>query len=393
MTGFKKYLIISGVLLLLYLVAQYYKPKPTNWSPSYLMEDKIPYGTYILHQRITDIFPGVELKKSGQPIYNTVRGNIAGGASNYLIIASSVKADKLDCKELFRFIENGNHVFIAAFRIQGLQDTLKLKISAGFKINAQKKTSVNFQNPLLRIPRGYSFDKGTSQQYFAEIDTAKAIVLGTNEEGKANFIQYKMGKGALFITPNPQLFTNYSLLKPSGSDYAAKALSYLPASKKLIWDEHFTRPSTVDTSPLRLLFKHDQLRWAYLISLLSLVTFVMFEIKRRQRIIPIISRPGNTSVEFVKTVGRVYYQQRDNQDLGQKKIQYLLAYIRNKYRIRTVKLDNEFSENLIHLSGATPETVNQLCIAINKLQYLTALTDDDLIELNQIIEQFYKEDQ
>jgi hypothetical protein len=351
-------------------VAQYFKPKATNWAPSYLTEDKIPFGTYIMQERIKDIFPEVKIQKSKNPIYNTVKESRGIGV-NYLIIASEVKADKLDYKELIRFIEKGNHVFIAAFSIDHvLMKGLKLKISYDFGINSKNNTTINFINPLLKADKDYDFDKGISQQYFSRIDTAKATVLGTNEGGKANFIRYNFGKGTLFILPNPQLFTKYSLLNPTGADYASKSLSYLPKSKYLIWDEHFTRPSNVDTSPLRLIFKYDQLRWAYLLSLFGLFAFVLFEIKRRQRVIPVISRPTNTSVEFVKTVGRVYYQQRNNKDIAQKKVNYFLEYIRNKYRMRTAILDEEFKLHLSRVSGASVDTVNQLSITISKLQNL-----------------------
>lgn len=393
MKGLKKYLIISSILLLAYLVAQYYKPKPTNWSPSYLTEDKIPFGTYILHQRIQDIFPGTVVKKSKDPIYNTLKAN-SNGNSNYIIVASGIVVNKLDYKQMVRYMQSGNNIFIAAFQIQGvLLDTLKLRITSDFELNNKRKSIVNFTNTSLHIPSGYTFEKGISEQYFNKIDSSKAIILGNKNNKQVNFVRYNFGKGSLFIMPNPQLLTNYSLLKPSGSDYASKALSYLPNSKSLIWDEHFTRPSTEDTSPLRLIFKYDSLRWAYYISLFGLLVFVLFEIKRRQRIIPVITRLTNTSVEFVKVVGRVYYQQRNNRDIAEKKVKYLLEYIRNKYRLRTLDLDQEFKESLIKVSSASEETIQNLLIEINHLKKGQMVHDKHLIELNKTIEQFYKEDQ
>lgn len=393
MKGLKKYLIISSILLLAYLVAQYYKPKPTNWSPSYLTEDKIPFGTYILHQRIQDVFSGTVVKKSKDPIYNTLKAN-ANGNSSYLIIASGVMVNKLNYKQMVRYMQSGNNIFIAAFQIQGiLLDTLKLRINSDFELNNKRKSSINFTNPNLHVKNGYAFDKGISEQYFDKIDSSKAIILGNKNNKQVNFVRYNFGKGSLFIMPNPQLLTNYSLLKPSGNDYASKALSYLPTAKTLIWDEHFTRPSTEDTSPLRLIFKYDSLRWAYYISIFGLLVFVLFEIKRRQRIIPVITRLTNTSVEFVKVVGRVYYQQRDNRDIAEKKVKYLLEYIRNKYRLRTLDLDQEFKDGLIKVSSASEETIQNLLIEINHLKKGQMVHDKHLIELNKTIEQFYKEDQ
>lgn len=393
MSGLKKYLILSGVLLLLYLIFQYNKPKPTNWAPTYLTEDKIPFGTYILDQRINDIFPAVTVKKSQSPIFNTLKAN-QNGVSNYIIIASGISVNKFDYREMVRYMKKGNNIFIAAYSIQGiLPDALKLAISSDFDLGNKNKFSLNFTNPQLRNAEGYYFDKRISQQYFSKIDTAKAIILGTKNNKSANFVQYKFGKGSLFILPNPQLFTNYSLLKSNGSEYLSKALSYLPNAKTLIWDEHFTRPSNEDKSPLRMIFKYDQLRWAYLLSVFGLLAFVLFEIKRRQRIIPVISRLTNTSVEFVKVVGRVYYQQRNNRDIAEKKVKYLLEYIRNKYRLRTLDLNQEFKEGLIKISGASEETIESLLIEIGHLKRGQMVNDQHLIDLNKIIEQFYKQDQ
>jgi len=393
MSGLKKYLIISGVLLLGYLTLQYFKPKPTDWRTTYLNDDKIPFGTYILRQRITDILPEVKISVSGDPIFNTLSES-PKGKSNYFIVASSVKIDKLDYRELVEYMQGGNHVFIAAYQINGLlADTLKLKLSSDFNFGNKRKYPINFTNPLLKRELDYYFDKGISEQYFSKIDSARAIVLGKRQNSQANFVQYKFGKGSLFILPNPQLLTNYSLLREDGMDYASKALSYLPKANQLIWDEHFTRKSQEESSMFRVLFGNRELRWAYYIAILSLVVFVLFEIKRRQRIIPVIDRLKNTTVEFVEVVGRVYYQQRNNRDIAEKKVSYLLEYIRNNYRLKTIELNRELIDSLIHVSGATAETIEALFTAIAYLKAGQMVSDADLIHLNKLIEQFYKQDQ
>ena len=74
MKSYKIYLIIGSILILLYLVAQYNKPTPTNWAPTYAVKDKIPYGTYILYHRIKDILPKAAIKRSKTAIYNTLKG-------------------------------------------------------------------------------------------------------------------------------------------------------------------------------------------------------------------------------------------------------------------------------------------------------------------------------
>lgn len=392
MSGLRKYLIIGSILLFGYLVAQYFKPQPTNWNPTYLAKDKIPFGTYILRQQIQDIFPKTVIKTSNDAIYNTLKEK-PKGSSNVLIIGSSITVEAVDYAEMVKYMQAGNHIFIAAFQLKGmLADTLKLEINSDFNFQNEKRYPINFVNQKLKRELDYYFDKGTSNQYFSEIDTLRAVVLGNQQKDRANFVKYNFGKGALFIMPNPQLLTNYSLLKEDGLDYAAKTLSYLPNAKTLIWNEYFTSPALNDQSVFRVLFKYDQLRWAYYIALSSLVVFVLFEIKRRQRVIPVIDRLKNTSVEFVSVIGKVYYQQRNNRDIAEKKVVYLLDYIRNRYRLKTLNLDQEFIESLTKITNANADTIEVLFHEIDLLKNGQIVKDDQLISLNKLIEKFYRED-
>ena len=393
MKGFKRYITLGSIIIIAYLVAQYFKPKPTNWKSTYLSEDKIPFGTYILRQQITDLFPDAEIKMVQSAVYNTLKER-PSGQSNLFIIAPDFKIDETDYREMVKYMKDGNNIFLAAYQMRGvLTDKLKFNARSDINFRNRRKHPINFVNPKLKRELDYYFDKGISDQYFNKINSAKAIILGEREGSVANFIQYKFDKGSLFILPNPQLLTNYSLLREDGRDYAAKVLSYLPKANIILWDEHFTRPDIQDQSMLRVFFEHDQLRWAYYIALLSLTIFVLYEIKRRQRIIPVIDRLKNTSVEFVQVVGRVYYQQRNNRDIAEKKVAYLLEYIRNKYRLKTTVLNQEFKELLIKISSATPEVIEELFTAIAFLQNGQMVTDQQLISLNKIIEQFYKQDQ
>ncbi|ATP58579.1 hypothetical protein CPT03_19970 [Pedobacter ginsengisoli] len=394
MKGLKRYLILSAVFLVGYLLAQYYKPKPTNWTPTYLKEDKIPFGNYLLFHEIHDLFPKTELRVTRDPVYNTLRDKKFSSTS-YLFIAHKIELDKLDFKELVSFVKEGNNVFIAAFQIgKTLSSTLKLEIGSSFSdFSDEKSTSVNFVNPTLRAEHDYAFGKQIVEQYFNKIDTSRATVLGQNNDGKPNFIKYSFGKGNIYILPNPRLFTNYSLLNPLGAEYAAKALSYLPTSTNLIWDEHNTRGNIDDSAVLRVIFRNESLRWAYYLSLIGLIVFVIFEMKRRQRIIPVIEPLKNSSLDFVKVVGKVYYQQRDNSDIAKKKINYFLEHIRSTYNLKTTTIDKELETALNIRSGVQQETIGLLFNTIEAINANHHVDDAMLINLNKLIERFYKQAQ
>lgn len=395
MNGLRRYLIFGALFLVLYLVAQYTRPKPINWATTYLPEDKIPFGTYVLRQQAQGIFPQSQQHVSTNNVYNTLAKK-PKGQSNYIIIAQNLQLNKLDFEAMCRYMEAGNHIFIAVFQLDGtLADTLRLKLGSDFDFMNKTKYPINFTSPSLKRELDYYFDKGIAGQYFGSLDTSKAIVLGRKYEQKANLVQYRFGKGSLVLCPNPQLFTNYSLLNENGADYAAKALSYLPKSETVIWDEYYTRPVVNSQSQLRVLFSYDELRWAYYLALFGLVVFVLYEMKRRQRIIPILDPLKNSSVEFAQVVGRVYYQQRNHCDIIEKKINYFLEYLRNKYRLKTTELDREFVATLVKITGINEDLMGQLIGSINAFNTAnktTKITDQNLIEFNKLIEEFYKLD-
>ncbi|MVN21201.1 DUF4350 domain-containing protein [Mucilaginibacter arboris] len=396
MKDLKIYLIIAFSLLLVYCVVQYNRPKPVDWEPTYLNTDKIPYGTFILYHQLNDIFPGATIRSSRQPVYNTLYDALAEHRyrpGTYLIVAPKVDIDQYDYEQMINYIKKGNAVFIASFYVsQFLSDTLKLKINSEPSFSFKKKTKTGFTNPALKPKQIYAFDRQIGNQYFSKFDTSKAVVLGKNQYNHSNFIRYQFGKGFLYLMPSPDYFINYNLLKPAGSDYAAKALSYLPAKGEIIWDEYASAgAANADDSPMRVFLSHAELRRAYFMALFSLLFFVLYGIKRRQRIIPVADPLQNATVDFVKVVGQVYYQQRNNLNIASKKVTFFLEHIRSRYQLKTNVLDQELMETLISKSGANAETVAQIFKYIDYVQTGKQISDRELINLNYLTEQFYKQ--
>ena len=186
-------------------------------------------------------------------------------------------------------------------------------------------------------------------------------------------------------------FTNFNMLQKDGADYVSKVLSYLPAKQEIIWDEYSTFGREGEESPLRVILSIPALKWAYLISVFALLIFVVYEMKRRQRIIPIIEPLQNTSAEFVKVVGQVYYQKRNNLNIAQKKAAYFLEEIRSRYTIKTTSLNEEFEKTLTTKSGVRAELISELVSKIIQTAHSKKIIDHELTALNKSIEQFHKQ--
>ena len=61
MRDLKIYVAIASVILAVYFLAMYNKPKPVDWTESFSRKDKIPFGTFVLYERLGDIFPGSKI--------------------------------------------------------------------------------------------------------------------------------------------------------------------------------------------------------------------------------------------------------------------------------------------------------------------------------------------
>ncbi|WP_316830650.1 DUF4350 domain-containing protein [Pedobacter aquatilis] len=387
MKGYKIYFAIGIILILIYLVAQFNKPTPTDWSSTYAKKDKIPYGTFIFYNRIKDILPNVTVKNSNVAIYNTIKGK-GYTNSTYIIIAPQIKIEKVDLEQLKKYIAAGNNVFIASYDLGDIAEKdLKLKTSSAFSPNG---SSLNFTNPNLKTVVNYGFEKGIGSQYFSKIDTAKATVLGVDANNHPNYLRYSFGKGSLYLIAGPGFYSNFNLLDKYGAEYASKTLSYLQGTKILIYDEYFTLPKTGETDVLRVFFKHPELEYAYYLGIFSLLLFVFYDIKRRQRIIPIADPYVNTSVAFAHVVGSVYYHERNNLDIAQKKINYLMEHLRTRYYLKTNEIQSNFAETLQLKTGINETLAKTLTRYFMQLPTLSDFSDTDLIGLNDIIEQFYK---
>ncbi|HTD39812.1 MAG TPA: DUF4350 domain-containing protein [Mucilaginibacter sp.] len=388
MRDFKIYISVATILLVVYLVAQYNKPSPINWQPTLYYQDKIPFGTYILHNELSHFFPGAKVNNTNQNLYDLFHKSTTT-SSNYLIVSKTINLSKYDYKEMVKYIGAGNSVLISALNWQGkLADTLNLTTGVEFK---KKSDGLNFTNNKLKQENNYRFDKDINSEYFRSFDTTHAVVLGKNENGNITFLSFKYGKGTLYLCANPLVFTNYALLSDRGDDYASKILSYLPANKSIYWDEYQNGDIPEDPSPMRVFFGNPNLQWAYYISLWGMVVFVLYEMKRRQRIIPIIEPLKNSTVEFANVVGQVYYEQRDNMNIAQKKIIYFYEHLRTVYYLKTTPLDAEFMERLSQKTGIELSFIQEL---INHIKYVLVqhqVSDHELIRLNQLIEQFYNQ--
>lgn len=388
-----KYILYVAIGVGLFLLIKLTSPKQYDWTVTYHHNDKNPFGGYVLSELLPSILKNGKLEHSYQSLYEIKDSLQKDG--NLLIIASSFHCEEPDAKALLSFVAEGGTAFISAQSFYStLADTLDLETTDYyFKdqdwLSQRDTTFLRFVNPTLDTTRRYGFKKENIHSFFSSFDSTKTTVITRNELGRAVTIQVRWGEGALILNSTPMIFTNIYLLAADNHRFVSSLLSYLP-DKNLQWTEFYQLGRMEAATPLRFILSNESLRWAYYLAACTLLAFMIFEMKRRQRVIPIIEPPKNSTLEFVSTIGNLYFQSHDHKNIAEKKIVSLLEQIRSRYFLSTSRFDDDFMESLRLKSGKPRADIDKLINTINRIRGLARIDVNDLVDLNEQIESFYR---
>ncbi len=386
------YIVVLSLLFIVAIVVQLTRPKPVSWENSFARQDRIPFGGYILYDLLPELFPSSKVEIASMPIYNTF-GEAWHENATYMVLNLSFTPDDLDLEELLEFVEDGNRVFVAAQSFSdGFADTLGFEVQRAIALPLQDSVELMLVNPALGSPNPYRYQKNIVTSHFSRFDTAKSVVLGTTSRGEVNYIRLPYGQGEFFISTVPYAFTNYNLVHRNNAEYAFGALAYLPDGGTLIWDEYYKVGRRLVRTPLRYILSQEPLRWAYYLTMAAVLLFIVFMGRRRQRIIPEIRPLPNTTLEFVETVGQLYYQHGDHKNIAEKRIVYLLEHIRSRFGVNTGERDEGFYHAVSARSGADLDMVKGLFGYIDDILQRETINEETLIALNSAIERFHSAD-
>tara|TARA_R110001583_G_scaffold4351_4_gene25247 strand:- start:9717 stop:10922 length:1206 start_codon:yes stop_codon:yes gene_type:complete len=382
------------VLILGFIYLESTKKQPVNWFPTYTAKHKIPYGTLVLREELSNLLSSVEVKNIQIPPYIYLEDTTRVGT--YFFVDEALNFGNAEFLRLMKFVERGNDVFIST---HGMNiDTLNFETNRLVCKNLDEKVFFKLKNKAFK-GREYSFDKPFVNNVFTKIDTLNTIILGITgyvnsenertEEG-VNFVKYTYGKGNFYFHTFPELFTNYSILKSPNQQHAANVLSYLREDVPILWDSYYKTGKSKITSPIYYLLSSKYLKWAYYMMLIGVLFFVIFEGKRKQRSIPILTPLKNQTIAFTRTIANMYFEKQEHKNIAEHKINYLLEFIRVKLHVPTTTRNTSFYEYVSLRSGNSYEDVEKLFQFCEQIHIKNQITSDELIKLNEMIEKFKK---
>lgn len=414
-----RYVLI--IFLFALLGCSYKKQKRLDTRFSLWRLDRIPYGARYAYDNLPAIFPNAEIRTSSRFPILFQNGNGRDTLRTLIILTPAFYPEPDEMNALIRFAANGNQVFISSrlfedtvfsslhierqqYNIRRIADSSGstevgdtiVEKSLGNESAKQSgdDAAVRILDPVRLNWTTYSYPGTFSGNHFGVLDPVHVRILGCNKSGEPDFIRISYSNGgAVFLHIEPRAFSNFFLLYGGNKSYYDQALSWLPEKSGVVeWSDYFRYSHHGDNySAFHFFLSNRSLRWAFWLTLLLFLLVFLIESKRKQRAIAEIPKLRNASEDFVKTVSRLYFQQKNNQNLAAKMITAFLENIRTAYNLSTSVLNDEFALKLAFRTGRPLNEITDLLHSIHEARLKVDLTDREIMDLHQKINQFDKQ--
>ena len=391
---------IGIVLLLIFHKKQRHFDGRITLNPTHT----IPYGSYVAYQLMQQQFPKAKMSinKAAPGEWKLPAKDTSGQVLFILIPYFDPTADELN--SLISFAQKGNTVFISALQMSD-KAQLFFRVTQtdlystdflshyGNSIDVSDSFNVRLDSSIFTRPVSFSYPGVAYNNRFLKYDSIYAYPLGYNKTLE-NLLAVHTLKGTIFLHSAPITFTNLFLLWHNNHLYFEKLMSLLPADTKFVmWDEYFLYRKPADDNSshtiLHVLLKYENFRWAFWLSIVLLLLYIVTEVKRRQRLTPEHTPPANDSLAFASTVGKLYFERGDHKNLADKLSVYFLDFIRNKYKISTTEINAEFAKLVSAKSNVSLDEITAITDRLINIKLSDVITQKELTEYHQLLENFY----
>ncbi|HMO38839.1 MAG TPA: hypothetical protein PKC76_05350 [Saprospiraceae bacterium] len=412
--------IIGGLLIVLTLLSLVFlrnSRKRFDWSEKYAISSKQPYGTHIIKTLLQGYFPDKGFEVLRDSLHRQLHLDSLETA-NYVFIGEALYLDSLNTEALIHFVERGNNAFIAANDIsQRLMEQIydgecEDEVWTDYRTIRDSLVPLSLRDTTLQAPGTYFtcrfvrrnlpefyFWSYIEPNLFCEAPFS-ITALGYLRKRLVNFAKIEYGDGTFYLHTVPLAFTNYHIVTEAGLQYANGVFSYLPTGK-IYWDEFSKTETRLEAlnqarnrqisseSPLQYILSQPPLAWAWYLLLSIGLLFLLFRTRRRQRIIPVLESNANTSLEFVATIGRLYFLQNSHKKLALQKMKLFQAFVRERYHLRGHDLDEDFIGKLAAKSEVPRSLIDKILLMHRNISNSTLVTENTLIDFHRLMAEFY----
>ena len=394
------------ILLVLFLGISAVTTQQINWTRMFYAQLKIPYGTYALKEITGDMFDDVQRNRNSiLELTDTLTYPI-----DLFSVSDVFDATGLEVEKMLEQAENGSNFLISAnYFSKKLLDTLELDLDTlnlffGNQITAimdegeQADYRFSIKDFLIRdTVHIMATDPSFSKDFFTIkkrdvfthlVDVNEDVEVLATYNSNPIMVKMNYGEGSFVISTVPHLFSNIYILLAEGHAYVSYMLSHA-SSQSLIWTEFYEIGRGLASTPLRYVLSQPALKGAIYTTLAGLLLLVVFEVKRKQRPIPIVNPLRNESLEFAQTIGNLYFEGGHNVSIARKRAQFFLEYLRSHYYMETRELDEQFVETLTRKSHSEKDHIKELTDQVKFVQQSATVRDELLKKFSDNLDRFY----
>jgi len=414
-----------------------------NWGYN-LQERGNPYDLDFFYELIEESNPEIEVDRISN-YYDKTLPKVKENNATILKIGYSFNLDSTEVYHILQFVERGNKaVYVAKYPSQLLLASLLLHTKEFDRLNALLNVPTPYYydnteiydsisrvkdsvNQILNSSFGTKYFS-TDENVTAEIGKNKTEIYYLNKYNENNYFQYyyfdlpltfktkyqslgniynadslnvradnlikiDYGEGSFYFHSTPMVFTNYHLYRANTLEYAQIFLQEFNAGNVYIDDfyhvlrqkdnyNQYSKNPNLPDSPLAFILSIAALKWAWYLLLFGMLIFLIFRTKRNQKMIPVIAPLKNNSLEFSKTVGNLFYKEKNHKRMAQEICLYFFNHLRKRYHINTKTFD-EFSKNrFLKLFPQETRKINIIAhLSVKSFKKESEITQEELEEL------------
>jgi hypothetical protein len=398
-------LLVGGGIAAFVFYMKAHSPK-YKWDKVYNKKNDQPYGLKYIYQLLNNQTTDMRLVN----VYEFDKLDTTISNSNLISIDSYAELDSANITYLLNYVQKGNNAFISSDDLPTyLLDIILPSVDSledygyhyGDSITVHYAPSkvpypekIRFYHQFLKTTSSTSWSGIHVNDFNTILSPYVVTPISYFNDTLINCYYVQYGKGKVIIHSNPILFTNYNIIQKNGFKNMNNIFSYLN-NGPIYWSEseyssldNNENSSGYGSNPLKFLFSHYTLKTGWYVFLASVLLFLLFRSKREQRIIPVLYKNKNTSIEYAKAVGSLYYQKKAHSQVANELYNIFLSDIRSRYNTSTSFKEEELIEHISKRTEVKKEIVADLFKSFKDVKYNINATSKELIVLYKAIENF-----
>lgn len=376
--GFLKYGIVLIVLVLASACGDKY-----DWKPNMKVEsDKAePYNFDFLYSLLKKKYKNNYTEIKLEDNIEKLRKAILVEPENtvYFYAGKLININKDHETLLDSFVAQGGTVFLSAPSLpDSFYDRFNMYYTDG-RSDMMDSVNIRFNNVNLtprdfvfftkykdkRVPFSWKFiDMKNSTWQNPQV--ASISGLGFYSKFMTDFFRIKYGEGHYYFHLNSILLSNYFMTQSSTRPYFGHVLSHI--NKKRLIVDHTLRMIKIDDkimsseseSKMEFITKNKSLRFAGILLILGIFSFLILSGKRKQTQIPVLEKPKNNTFRFIQTISYFYWTKNSKSLMYDREINQFIHYLKEHLNIK-IDLKEAFPVDLImEKSGVSKATLDSL---------------------------------